>query len=217
MFHVKHRRLAEPAPPPSPEDFGRRWELTPATLERLEIHVRLVARWRRSARLMGGREIGRIWQRHVADSVQVRRLIPPGARTLVDLGSGAGFPGLVLAILGGIEVHLVESDGRKCTFLREAGRATGAHAILHDCRIEDLAGLRADVVTARALAPLPRLIELARPLLAPGGVCIFHKGVGLERELTEITKNGLQYITLVQYLNQKLRTLRSAIKDGGQV
>lgn len=126
------------------------------------------------------------------DSAQLLELLPPPptgrARVIADLGSGAGFPGLVLAILGAGEVHLIESDARKAAFLREAARAAAAEAAVHHGRIEALAPVAADVVTARALAPLADLVALAVPWLAPGGVCLFLKGRGAERELTAARK-----------------------------
>jgi 16S rRNA (guanine527-N7)-methyltransferase len=123
--------------------------------------------------------------RHIDDCLQLVPLLPPGAARAIDLGSGAGFPGLVLAIATGIPFDLVESDHRKAAFLREAARATGAAATVHATRIEDVALPPAAVVTARALARLPRLLDLALPKLAPGGVCLFMKGASAAAELTE--------------------------------
>ena len=112
-------------------------------------------------------------------------LLAGRARTLVDLGSGAGLPGLVLAVLGVPTTHLIESDRRKAAFLREAARACGVQAIVHAARIEDLPPLLgADVVTARALAPLPELLALAEPQLRPGAVLPVPEGRAAESELT---------------------------------
>ena len=105
-----------------------------------------------------------------------------------DLGSGAGFPGLVTAILGEHTQHLVESDERKCVFLREAARAAGVSVEVHNLRAEDLGALKADVVTARALAPLGELLGLVAPHVAENGVCLFHKGQDVVQDLTEATK-----------------------------
>ncbi len=103
----------------------------------------------------------------------------------IDLGSGAGFPGLVLAIATGVPFDLVEADQRKAAFLREAARQTGAPVRVHAVRIEAAAIAPAPLVTARALAPLPKLLALAAPLLAPGGTCLFLKGANVQAELTE--------------------------------
>jgi 16S rRNA (guanine527-N7)-methyltransferase len=111
--------------------------------------------------------------------------VPPDARAVLDLGSGAGLPGLVLALLGVPGVQLVESDQRKAQFLREAARITGAPVVIHAQRIEQLQGLAADVVTARALAPLPQLLALAEPFLTPQTTCLLLKGKTAERELTD--------------------------------
>jgi 16S rRNA (guanine527-N7)-methyltransferase len=121
----------------------------------------------------------------VLDSAQLAEHLPAGARRLVDLGSGAGFPGLVLAILGVPAVDLIESDRRKAAFLREAARELGLGGVtVHAERIERVMPFPTDIVTARALAPLPRLLELARPFVAPRTRCLFLKGRGAAAELT---------------------------------
>ncbi len=151
------------------------------TLARLATHLNLLARWQKRINLVGPATLADPWRRHVLDSAQLAPLIPAGAR-LADLGSGAGFPGLVLAIMRGGPVDLIESDARKAAFLHEAARAAEAPAAVHNARAETLA-LKADIVAARACAPLDRLIGLALPLLAPGGICLFLKGARVEAEL----------------------------------
>ncbi|MFM8940525.1 MAG: 16S rRNA (guanine(527)-N(7))-methyltransferase RsmG, partial [Phenylobacterium sp.] len=143
-------------------------------------------KWNPAINLVAKSTLGAVWERHIADSAQLFPLIPPGARTLVDLGSGAGFPGLVLAILGVPEVHLVESDVRKATFLREVARVTAAPATVHAVRIEQAEVPPADVVTARALADLADLLPWAARILKPTGVCLFPKGRTVGDELTRI-------------------------------
>jgi len=169
--------------------FQRETGVSHETLARLETLVALLTKWNRAINLVGKRTLADAWRRHVLDSAQLAELLPPApagrSRQIVDLGSGAGFPGLVLAILGCGEVHLIESDRRKATFLREAVRQTGADAVVHARRIGETRVPPADVVTARALAPLPDLLAYAAPMLAPGGVCLFPKGREAERELTE--------------------------------
>ncbi|MFQ5468426.1 MAG: 16S rRNA (guanine(527)-N(7))-methyltransferase RsmG, partial [Kiloniellaceae bacterium] len=140
---------------------------------------------------------GDLWRRHMLDSAQLYPLLPPvpggSSRVVVDLGSGAGFPGLVLAVMGGGQVHLIEADRKKAEFLREAARVAGATVSIHAQRIEDAAPIPAHAVTARALAPLPRLLAYASPFLsAPpdtsgdgGGIALFLKGRTLDRELTD--------------------------------
>ncbi len=151
------------------------------TLARLARHLKLLGRWQKRINLVGTATLADPWRRHVLDSAQLAPLVPAGAR-LADLGSGAGFPGLVLAIMRGGPVDLIESDARKAAFLTEAVRATGAPAAVHNARAETLT-LKADIVAARACAPLDRLLGLALPLLAPGGVCLFLKGARVEEEI----------------------------------
>ena len=151
------------------------------TLARLARHLKMLGRWQKRINLVGTATLADPWRRHVLDSAQLAPLVPAGAR-LADLGSGAGFPGLVLAIMRGGPVDLIESDARKAAFLAEAVRATGAPAAVHNARAETLT-LKADVVAARACAPLDRLLGLAMPLLAPGGVCLVLKGARAEEEI----------------------------------
>jgi 16S rRNA (guanine527-N7)-methyltransferase len=130
-----------------------------------------------------------VWQRHIADSLQLVPLIPPGTARAIDLGSGGGFPGLVLAIATGVRFDLIESDRRKVAFLRTAILETAAPAAVHSCRIEDAMLSPAPLVTARALAPLSRLLPLAARLLDQNGSCLFLKGIKVEEELAEIASD----------------------------
>jgi 16S rRNA (guanine527-N7)-methyltransferase len=152
------------------------------TLERLDAYVGLLGQWRKAVNLIAESTFAEVWTRHVADSAQ---LLPfaPQAKVWVDMGSGAGFPGLVIAIQLADEpnarVHLIESDQRKCAFLREAARVTGAPAIIHNERIETATPAITDVVdavSARALAPLPKLIDFAKIWLDHGAVGVFPRG-----------------------------------------
>jgi 16S rRNA (guanine527-N7)-methyltransferase len=159
------------------------------TIERLEIHRRLLADWSSRMNLVGPKEVEAFWRRHALDSAQLLQFAPT-ARRWVDLGSGAGFPGLVLAALLAEEpntaVHLVESTGKKAAFLREVAGAAGLPVEVFHQRIEDFGAGQGvyDVVTARALAPLPRLIPYAKPILDRGAIGLFHKGADLDAELT---------------------------------
>ncbi|WP_407928185.1 16S rRNA (guanine(527)-N(7))-methyltransferase RsmG [Arenibaculum pallidiluteum] len=158
------------------------------TCDRLAAYAAVLAKWQKSINLVGPRTLEEVWTRHFLDSAQLRALIPAEARVLVDLGSGAGFPGLVLAILGIAEVHLIESDTRKAAFLREAARATGTSVTVHARRIEEVAPFEVDIVTARALAPLVELLPLAERFVGPRTLCLFPKGQNVDAELTEATK-----------------------------
>src|SRR5262245_58873059 len=117
--------------PLGPEDIGQVLEVSRETLERLAVYVGLLRQWQRTINLVGPATLADPWRRHILDSAQLWAHLPGGARVLVDLGSGAGLPGLVLAILGAPDVHLIESDRRKAAFLREAARRVDAQARVH--------------------------------------------------------------------------------------
>lgn len=153
------------------------------TSQRLIVFAELLQRWNQRINLVSPHDLPHLWDRHIADSLQLLEELPPGA-PFVDLGSGGGFPGLVLAIANDSPVTLVEADQRKASFLREAARATGTTANVIVKRIEqaDLPPTR--YLTARALAPLPRLLDWSARFLAADGVCLFLKGRGAEDELT---------------------------------
>ncbi len=153
------------------------------TRDRLEAYVELLMRWNQRINLVGRADMADLWSRHIIDSLQLASLIPHGVKRALDLGSGAGFPGLILCVAANIPFDLVESDHRKAAFLREAARITAAPARIHACRIEGADIPPARLITARALAPLSKLLELATPLLAPGGVCLFPKSEKVDQEL----------------------------------
>ena len=164
------------------------------TLARLDRFVATLLMWQQRINLIAPGTVRTLWTRHVADSLQLLDLAP-SARVWLDLGSGGGFPGLALACAlaetPGARVHLVESNGKKAAFLREAVRITGAPAIVHQARIEQM-GTKLDepveVVTARALAPLNELLVLAEPWLKRGVQGLFPKGQDVGGELTEASK-----------------------------
>ncbi|HEY1411071.1 MAG TPA: 16S rRNA (guanine(527)-N(7))-methyltransferase RsmG [Rhodopila sp.] len=151
--------------------------------ERLRAFADLLLRWNATLNLIAAKDASVVWDRHIADSLQLIPLMPAGIGRAVDLGSGGGFPGLVLAIATGVTFDLIESDRRKASFLRTAVLQTGAPATVHNSRIEDAPVLAAPLVTARALAPMPRLLPLAARMLTPNGVCLFLKGAKADEEL----------------------------------
>ena len=159
------------------------WIVSRETSERLAVFEELLLKWNAQINLVGRKESAHIRQRHVEDSLQLMALLPTTG-VIVDLGSGGGFPGLIIAVAAERHVILVEADTRKATFLREAARTTGASVEVINARIEQCGVRNAAVITARALAPLERLLDLAKPLLAPEGICFFHKGASVEDELT---------------------------------
>jgi 16S rRNA (guanine527-N7)-methyltransferase len=174
-----------PSPPLSAEALGEQLHVSRETLERLTVYLELLRRWQGAVNLVGRGTLADPWRRHVLDCAQLVPHVPAGAATVVDLGSGAGFPGMVLSIMGLRGVHLIESDRRKAQFLREVARATGASVQVHAERIERMRGWSADVITARALAPLPRLLVLTERFMTSDSVCLFLKGRSGARELTE--------------------------------
>jgi 16S rRNA (guanine527-N7)-methyltransferase len=188
------------------EDRRRALELTPVsreTLERLDAFVALLRDWQKRINLIAPSTLDSIWTRHVADSLQLIALAPD-ARRWVDLGSGGGFPGLVIACAladdPATEVHLVESNTKKAAFLREAARVARAPAQIHPVRIEDFVDkspVSPHIVTARALAPLEDLLRAAYPLLRRGAHGLFPKGQNVEAELTKATKCWRIQATLV--------------------
>jgi len=156
-----------------------------ATTARLEAFTDLLLRWTLRINLIAERDAASVRNRHIADSLQLASLLPPGDGPVGDLGSGGGFPGLVLAIATGRPFHLVESDRRKAAFLTEAAARLGLdHVRVHTMRIEAVELPPLAALTARALAPLDDLLGHAERLLAPGGVAIFPKGRTAEDELT---------------------------------
>ena len=159
------------------------------TLARLEAYAALLTRWSARINLIGRDTIADLWRRHILDSAQLSAFVPSPAHSMIDLGSGAGLPGLVLAILGVPGVELVEADSRKCAFLREAVRITETDAVIRPCRIEAVPRHPVDIITARACAPLDRLVGLAEPFLGPDSECLFLKGERIEQELT-IAREG---------------------------
>lgn len=179
-----------------PQDFAEVFKVPRETIHRLSRYADLLARWHARANLISPSTLPLLWSRHFADSAQLCALAPD-ARLWLDLGSGAGFPGLVVAILQtgrpDFRMHLVESNRKKCAFLAEVARETKAAVDIHPMRIEELAesaqSLKPDVVSARALAPMPRLLELACPFFGPGTRGLFLKGREAEAEIEAARAN----------------------------
>lgn len=164
------------------------------TIERLRLLESELRRWQAIKNLVGPGTLDDIWNRHIVDSLQLLRYAPD-AKTWLDLGAGAGFPGIVLGIAGrerGLHVDLVESNSRKCAFLRHVARLIEANATIHEARLEAVIPQfvgRIDVVSARALASLVKLIEWTEPLLKAGTIGLFPKGRDVDAELTEASRS----------------------------
>jgi 16S rRNA (guanine527-N7)-methyltransferase len=176
-----------------PEDFAAASGVSRETLARLKAYAGLLADWNARHNLVSAAALADVWRRHFWDSAQLVQFISAEARGLVDLGSGAGFPGLVLAILyrerPGFRTVLFEATAKKCAFLAAAARATGAAAEIRNARIEQAKPEAFDVVTARALAPLSMLLAYAQPFQGASTVNLFLKGQSVASELTEARKS----------------------------
>jgi len=179
-------------------DRARALALTPVsreTLARLDVFVDLLLDWQRTTQLIASSTVPQLWTRHISDSLQLLDLAPAAARIWVDLGSGGGFPGLVLACAlaekAGSCVHLVDSNAKKAAFLCQVATAAKIPGVIHGMRIEEFAQKfagRAEVITARALAPLKRLLDQCFPLWTDETIGLFPKGQDVAAELTEATK-----------------------------
>jgi 16S rRNA (guanine527-N7)-methyltransferase len=175
----------------APTDFAARFHVSRESVAKLEAYVDSLLTWQARINLIAPSTIPQIWERHIADSLQVLAHIPPETKAIADLGSGAGLPGMVLACCGDWAVHFYESNLKKSAFLMEALRVTGSKGQVHSVRLETLHHVKlptVDIVTARALAPLPQLLDYAEPFLKTGARGLFHKGRELETELTEAHK-----------------------------
>lgn len=195
------------------------------TLQRLEIYANLLEKWQRSINLVAKSTLPDLWVRHFADSLQVPAAVPE-ARRWLDLGSGAGFPGLVTAIKyagePGAVVHLVEADQRKCAFLRAVIRETSAPGIVHCGRIESVLpslGAPIDAISARALAPLEKLLFYSENFIENGAVGVFSKGKEFGSELTPSLTAGKYFIVTIESQTCSLARLvivrRRGVEAGG--
>jgi 16S rRNA (guanine527-N7)-methyltransferase len=184
-------RTAGPRPeaavaPLTAEGFREATGVSRETLAHLERYVALLRKWQPAINLVGTRTLADVWRRHMLDSAQLAKLASGGR--WIDLGSGAGFPGMVLAIMGVGAVHLAESDQRKAAFLSTVAHETGAKAVIRMGRIEAMRPEIFEVVTARAVAPLADLLRLAQHFVGENTVCLFPKGQDIDAELTEAAK-----------------------------
>ena len=176
-------------PDTSREDICAYLDVSRETQDQLDIYVRLLCKWQQRINLVSSSTLPQIWQRHVLDSAQLVPYLPQTAKTIMDIGAGAGLPGLVLAIVTKKQVHLVESDSKKVAFMRTAIAETGVDAVIHHGRVEELACLHMDVITARALAPLVKLFELTTRQHHDALEYLFLKGRAVKQELTALSSS----------------------------
>lgn len=175
-------------PTQNKEKFFEVFPVSRETRAKLERYAGLLIEANEQFNLVAASTIPNLWQRHFWDSAQLYPLLSPGTVRLIDLGAGAGFPGLVLAILGVPEVHLIESVGKKARFLAAVAGELAPNAVIHHERIEKVRDLKADIVTARAVTALPELLSLAKPFMGKESEALFLKGEKAELELTEARK-----------------------------
>ena len=198
-----------------PEAFARQFNVSRETIDKLVTYATLLKQWQKTINLVAPGTVDSLWHRHIADSAQLAALAPANARAWLDLGSGAGFPGLVLAILmqdrQGLKMTLVESDTRKAAFLREVVRHTGlgtggAACVVDICHARIETGSThvrvgtVDVITARALAPLPKLLGLCQPFFGPATIALLLKGRDTDLEVKEACAAWRFETSLVQSL-----------------
>ena len=190
--------------PQTREAFVKEISPNPEVLARLDVYAQLLIRWQRRINLIGNSTIGELWGRHFLDSAQLLRHLPKSANNLTDIGSGGGFPGLILAVLvagsGGPTVTLIESDSRKAAFLREVNRICEANAEILNARVENADLIPADVVTARACAPLRKLLPLVKRCVRPDGVGLLMKGARWRDELTGLGKGWKMQVVVLPSL-----------------
>lgn len=171
---------------------------------KLQTYADLLLKWQRAINLVGRSTLPDLERRHFEDSLQLLPLLPPNAKTLIDLGSGAGFPGLVIAAeRPGLAVTLVESDQRKVAFLLEVARSIAPNATVKAARLETLTPFPVDVVTARAFAPLPKLLSWAAPFATDPAICLFHKGGNVDAELTEAERDWMMDVQRVPSVTEQ--------------
>jgi 16S rRNA (guanine527-N7)-methyltransferase len=203
-----------------PESFAEAFKVPRETIHRLSRYAELLADWQKRQNLVSAGTLPHLWDRHFADSAQLVALAPE-ARLWLDLGSGAGFPGLVVAILKArdpaFRMHLVEATAKKCDFLAAVAKATEAPVEIHAMRIEELAcrahNLEPDVISARALAPLPQLLDLAAPSFRPRTRGLFLKGRDAMREVTAAEKRW----TFARRMHPSLTAPQSSILEIGDL
>ena len=183
------------------------------TYEKLQVYEGLLKKWQSKINLISRNSIENIWQRHFLDSAQIYPLLSRNAGNVLDVGTGAGFPGVVLSIMGARDVHLVEQNKKKCSFLGEVLRKTGTKATVHSCKIEEFPVATFDVVTARALTSLDGLLRMLSPYFGPETVGLFPKGRQVNEELTVANKNWNINYSLAQSISSTEGKI-VVIKDG---
>ena len=194
----------------SPDEFAAELDVSRETINRLQLFLDLLENWQKAINLVGAESLNDVWRRHMFDSAQLMTYLPRNAQIITDMGSGAGFPGMILSILLNRPVQLIESSSKKVAFLREAARLSGAQVEIHHGRIEQVIAWESDVIVARALAPLTALLAYAEPYLRHGNgktICLFPKGKTVEGELTQAHESWNMSVERFQSLSDSLGTI----------
>lgn len=208
-----------PAEPFGPLQFAAATNVSRETLARLQTYAGMLADWNARHNLVSEKSLSEVWRRHFWDSAQLAPLVPATAKTLADLGSGAGFPGLVLAemLRDRVQAELFEATGKKAKFLEAVAQRLALPAKIRNERIEAAHRKRFDVITARACAPLPKLLGYAQHFAGPETVLLFLKGQNIGAELTEAHKSWKMKVRRHQSLTDPsgvILEIRELVPDG---
>ncbi|MBL4612966.1 MAG: 16S rRNA (guanine(527)-N(7))-methyltransferase RsmG [Emcibacter sp.] len=174
------------------EDFFNKTDVSRETMEKVKIYANLLEKWQRKINLVSSATLPDLWRRHFYDSFQLKALFDNSKSNnlrILDIGSGAGFPGLLLSMLGVGEFHMVESNGKKCAFMRQVIRETGCSAIVYNERVEMMKPFQVDYIISRACAPLDKLLDLGRNFMGEDTVCLFLKGEIVDQEIADARAN----------------------------
>jgi 16S rRNA (guanine527-N7)-methyltransferase len=184
------------------DSLNRHLPVSRETFVRLQAYHDLLLKWQTRVNLISPDTVSTAWERHFLDSLQLLNHIENTNKKIIDLGSGAGFPGMAIAIAGANNVHLVESDGKKIQFLKEVARITNTSITIHHSRIEDKPTSDADIIISRACSPLDKLLSHSSHYVSHETICLFHKGKNYSKELEEAKAHwNFQYIVLPSVIN----------------
>jgi 16S rRNA (guanine527-N7)-methyltransferase len=175
----------------TPEFLNRHVPIPREAMEKFSAYHDLLIKWQAKINLVGPDTISSIWQRHFLDSLQISKFIENKQSSIIDIGTGAGFPGMALAIYGYENVHVVESDGKKVVFLKEVSRVTQTKIHIHHARVEKIQKINYDVIVSRACSELATLLQYSEPLVSHGTTLLFHKGKNYSREIEDALEKWL--------------------------
>jgi 16S rRNA (guanine527-N7)-methyltransferase len=187
------------------------------TVHRLSLYHDLLIKWQSKTNLVSDDSLANAWRRHFLDSLQLLPQLPSLSSIIIDLGSGAGFPGMVLAIAGGSNVHLIESDTKKISFLQEVARVTQTKVHLHHQRIEQVSGLAGDVIVARGCSDLNQLLSYASTFVSHGTICLFHKGKNYSNDISDAKKYWqFDHVIIPSVTDQQGVIIKISHMEGGR-